>query len=103
MMETVRFSPIVESRCRVGGVFGTHPRALTQPGSSLVGSEDSTHPTNLLQRPANAAVLAHAPEMHGDEQGRRQGDGDAVQYIKAQQRVAAHKASAQENKARIAP
>src|SRR5713226_2005679 len=30
---------------RVGGVFGTHLRALTQPGSPLVGSEDSTHPT----------------------------------------------------------
>src|SRR5713101_3080335 len=32
---------------RVGEVFGTHLRALTQPGSREVGSEDFTHPTNL--------------------------------------------------------
>jgi cysteine desulfurase len=32
---------------RVGEVFGAHLRALTQPGSREVGSEDFTHPTNL--------------------------------------------------------
>jgi len=32
---------------RVGEVFGTHLRALKQPGSREVGSEDFTHPKNL--------------------------------------------------------
>src|SRR5439155_9986500 len=59
--------------------------------------------TMSLQGPADTAILADTPEMDGDEQGRRQGDGDAMQDIKSQERIPAHKAPAQENKARIAP
>src|SRR5262249_13085731 len=54
-----------------------------------------------LQWSANAAVLAHAPEMDGDEDGDGQRNGDAVQHVKAQQRLAADKASAQQDEARI--
>ena len=43
----MRLFRVVKMAYRVGAVFETHLRALTQPGSPLekVGSEDFTHPT----------------------------------------------------------
>src|SRR6516225_6741707 len=54
-----------------------------------------------LQWSADAAVLAHAPKVDGDEDGDGQGDGDAVQDIEAQQRLTADEASAQQNEPRV--
>src|SRR5689334_17131928 len=43
-----------------------------------------------LHRPADAAVLAHAPEVHGHQDHGREGDGDAVEHVEAEQGRLAH-------------
>jgi len=42
-------------------------------------------------------------KMHGNEHGRCQRNGHAVQDIEAQERIAADEASAQEQEARVGP
>src|SRR5262245_52971486 len=58
--------------------------------------------SSSLQRSADAAVLAHAPEVDGDEQGRRQRHGHAVEHVEAQERVARDEPAAQEQEASVA-
>src|SRR5262245_53746722 len=55
-----------------------------------------------LKRPADAAVLADAPEMDRDQESRRQWNGDAMQHVEAQERVAANKTAAQKGEAGVA-
>src|SRR5262245_59429741 len=47
-----------------------------------------------LQGPRDAAVLAHAPEVHHHQDARHQGDAHAVQDVEAQQGRPAHEAPA---------
>src|SRR5262249_28290087 len=59
------------------------------------------HVRPVLQSAADAAVLAHAPEVDGDEDADSQRDGDTVQNVEAQQRVAADETPAEQDEARI--
>ena len=54
------------------------------------------------QRPADAAVLADAPEVDRDQQRHGKRNGDAMQHVKAQERRFADEAAAQQQEARIA-
>jgi hypothetical protein len=49
-----------------------------------------------------AAVLADAPEMDGDEENGRQRQHDAVQHIEAQQRIGVHLVAAQQQEVNLA-
>src|SRR5438034_4975140 len=63
--------------------------------SPLVGLRSS-------QSAADAAVLAYAPEVDGNQQGHRQWDCHAVQHIEAQQRRLADEAPTQQQEAGVA-
>src|SRR4029079_12306867 len=56
-----------------------------------------------LDRPRDAAVLAHPPEMDGDQERRGERDADAVQHVEADERRAAYGPAADEREAGVAP
>src|SRR5215207_3545706 len=54
-----------------------------------------------LQRPGDAAVLSHAPEMNGHQESGRERNDHAVQHIEAQQRGRADRFPGYERKSGI--
>src|SRR5262249_49615204 len=70
-------------------------------GASLHQPPSTNHQAPFLQSAADAAVLAHAQEVGGEEDADRERDGDAVQDVKAQERAAADKTPAEQDEPRI--
>ena len=71
---------------------------MTRPISKEAGP-GPRRPT--LQRPADAAVLPDAPEVHDHQHGRDERDEDAVQNVEAQQRRGPDQAAGGEQRAGV--
>src|SRR6201993_2864881 len=67
----------------------THHSPLTTHHSPL-----TTHQSPNLQCSADTSIFAYSPEVHGDEQGRGQRNGHAMQDVKAQEGGLADEAAA---------
>ena len=70
---------------------GQHPEFVLRPSYFL------------LQRSADAAVLANTPEVRGNQDRNNDRDKDAVQHVEAQQRIRSDKSARQQSEARIVP
>src|SRR5712692_11204687 len=81
---------------KIGGLV----RKLTTSLTALTAPMCSRSP---LQRPRDAAVLAHAPEVDGHEDAGHERDAHAVEHVEAQERALADEAPAEEGEARVGP